>query len=63
MSSDAPAIAGLSIARQASKDGGHAELILTLPESGRRTPVISWIVVVLPALFGPRNPKISPCAR
>ena len=34
--------------------------IATLPESGRINPVSIRIVVVLPAPFGPRNPKTSP---
>src|SRR5574337_1136500 len=32
----------------------------TLPSLGERKPVMMRIVVVLPAPFGPRNPRISP---
>ena len=33
---------------------------LAVPEVGGKTPVIIRMVVVLPAPFGPRNPRISP---
>ena len=43
---------------------GHGLLPSRLiePESGRRSPSIISSVVVLPAPFGPRMPKISPSA-
>ena len=33
---------------------------VTFPEPGSRNPVIIRIVVVFPAPFGPRKPRISP---